>query len=178
MRSGKFQQFLIWRPESRTCYASADSSEANSIAGWGQSTSGDFSKGSRARETPGNFSVGNSKGSRARTTPGGFPVGNSKGSRARETSRDFSIGSWTRSAPGEFSLRAIVEWRSCSRSTLSLSARARSRSFAARFFYSRTLILDRKVEPSRFQPPVPVGFKFLFGSERFEFRDRFVCQKI
>ena len=57
-----------------------------------------------------------------------------KAKRARSTSRDFSISSWTRSAPGEFSLRAIVEWRSCSRSTLSLSARARSRSFAARFF--------------------------------------------
>jgi hypothetical protein len=45
LRSGKFQQFLIWRPESRTCYASADSSEGNSIAGWGIATSGDFSKG-------------------------------------------------------------------------------------------------------------------------------------
>jgi hypothetical protein len=31
LRSGKFQQFLIWRPESRTCYASADSRSGNSI---------------------------------------------------------------------------------------------------------------------------------------------------
>ena len=54
--------------------------------------------------------------------------------RAPSTSRDFSIRSWTRSAPGDFSRMAIVFWRSSSRSTLSLSAPARSRSFAARFF--------------------------------------------
>ncbi|MEG4411125.1 hypothetical protein Q5692_09315 [Microcoleus sp. C2C3] len=86
---------MIWHPESRTCYASPDSRSGNSIAGWGRSTSGDFSIGKAGLldfDTEGIFGR---FGDRALAH---FLLSFRPG--------DFSIGSRARTTRGEFSLRA------------------------------------------------------------------------